>query len=128
MRAFHPRREHPALYGVSAERISKWCGCHLTTARRWRRGEEPPKSALILIELMNTGDLGLIDPAWSGWLLRGKNLIAPHGEVFSRGDVLSLRFLAQQVAHLMSEARLPRQSDWINGRWEVAQEHAAVSA
>jgi hypothetical protein len=123
VRAFQPRREHPALYGVSAERISKWCGCHLTTARRWRRGEEPPKSALILIELMNTGDLGLIDPAWSGWRLRGDKIYPPTAmKGFSAGDIMSITWLIQQVRHLQAELRLPRQSDWVSARWEVARE------
>ena len=125
MRAFQPRIEHPALYGITAETIAGWCGCHVTTARRWKRGEEPPHAAIQLIELLSTGNLGVINPAWDGWVLKGKDLIAPHGEVFSRGDILSLRFLAQQVAHLQSEARLPRQIDWINGRWEVAREVVA---
>jgi hypothetical protein len=125
MRAFRPRREHSALYGVSAERISEWCGCHLTTARRWRRGEEPPKSALILIELMNTGDLGLLDPAWSGWRLRGDKLFAPTDDQgFTTGDIMSIPWIRQMVRHLQSESRLPRQSDWVSGTWSPAREIA----
>jgi ribosomal protein L24E len=122
MRTFHPGIGHPVLYGRSTREIAEWAKVTDRTARRWKRGEEPPHAALQLIELKSTGNLGIVDPAWDGWLLKGKSLVAPHGEIFSRGDVLSLRFLAQQVAHLMSEARLPRQADWVSARWEVAKE------
>jgi hypothetical protein len=124
VRAFQPHTEHHALYGISAETIADWCKVHVTTARRWKRGEEPPFAALQLIELLSTGNLGIINPAWDGWILKGNSLVAPHGEIFSRGDILSLTFVRQQVAHLMSESRLPRQADWINGRYEVAREIA----
>lgn len=124
MRAFRPRREHGALYGITAERIAEFVKVHVTTARRWKRGEEPPYAALQLIELLSTGNLGVINPAWDGWILKGQVLIAPHGEVFSRGDILSLNFVRQQVAHLQSELRCPRQADWLSEKWEEAKEVA----
>jgi len=34
-----------ALYGISAEVIAELCGVHITTARRWKRGEEPTFAA-----------------------------------------------------------------------------------
>jgi hypothetical protein len=124
VRAFRPGTEHPALYAVSADTIADLCKVHVTTARRWKRGEEPPYAALQLIELLSTGNLGVINPAWDGWILKGNSLVAPHGEIFSRGDILSLTFVRQQVAHLQSESRLPRQADWVSGSWQVAKEIA----
>jgi hypothetical protein len=124
MRAFWPRQEHNALYGITAEVIAKIAKVHVTTARRWKRGEEPPYAALRLIEFVTTGNLEVADSTWTGWRLRDGKLIAPHGEEFTRGEILSIRFMAQQVAHLQSELRCPRQADWISEKWDMAPEVA----
>jgi hypothetical protein len=122
MRAFRSNREHDALYGVGPELIAEWLQCHITTARRYKRGEEPSYAALRVIELRNTGNLGLVDPHWDNWRIKGDKLISPDQQVFTRGNILSVPFLKQQVAHLQADARLPRQADWIAGEYVVARE------
>ena len=78
MRRFKPRGID-ALYGISAEIIAELCGIHITTARRWKRGEEPTFAALQLIKLFTTGDLVVVDPKWNGWRIRHGLLIAADG-------------------------------------------------
>jgi hypothetical protein len=60
MRLFKPGGIE-ALNGISAERIAEICRVHITTARRWKRGEEPPFTALELIQLHEGGELGVVD-------------------------------------------------------------------
>ena len=122
MRAFHPRREHSALYGVSADSIAIWCRVHITTARRWKRGEDPPFAAIRWTELKSTGNLGLVDPLWDGWALREGMLVSPEQVSVSTGEIRSLPFLRTLIAHYQAEQRLTRQSDWVSGRWEPAKQ------
>ena len=120
MRTFRPGMGHAVLYGISAKEIADWCGVTTRTARRWKRGEDPPQAAIEVIELRSTGNLGVVDQDWRGWKIREGKLISPDGIEFTSGDVLSLTFLRQLIAHYQSEQRVPRQSDWISERWEPA--------
>ena len=122
MRAFRPRHEHVALYGVSSNSIATWCRVHMTTARRWKRGEDPPFAANRWIELKNTCDLGLVDPAWDGWRLRDGMLISPEQNSSSTGDIRAMPFLRTLIAHYQAEQQLARQADWVSGRWEPAKQ------
>ncbi len=122
MRAFHPQREHSALYGISADSIATFCKVHVTTARRWKRGEDPSFAAIRWIELKSTGNLGLVDPAWDNWILRDGKLISPEQVAVSTGDIRALPFQRSLIAHNQAEQRLTRQADWISGRWEPAKQ------
>lgn len=125
MRLFKPGGGIEALEGVTPEVIAEVCGVHITTARRWKRGEMPPLSALKIIRLHTTGELGEIDLKWAGWRLRHGQLVAPHGEQFETGDVMSIRFLRQLIASYQTDQRYERQADWISEKWEPATEREA---
>jgi len=91
-----------ACYGISGEEIARRCRVSIATARRWKRGDMriPDTAAMIL-----SSDLGQLDPAWCGWVLRDGKLISPEGCDATPGDVLSLRLLRSQLAAYQAEKR-----------------------
>jgi hypothetical protein len=90
------------LSGFPAKEIARICDVDLTTARRWKRGAIcPPQSALMMI----CGDLGFVDPAWRGWVLRRGHLISPEGWEISMHAVLATQLQQAQIAAYQSENR-----------------------
>lgn len=90
------------LFGLSAKHIAETCAVDLTTARRWKRGAIcPPQSALWVL----TGDLGHLDPAWTGWKLAGGSLCSPENWQIYLNDVLAVPLLRHQLAAYQSENR-----------------------
>ena len=120
MRAFRPIDQHPALYGIQAETIAGIAQVHITTARRWKRGEDPPYAATQLVELLSTGNMGIVDRDWTGWALKDGLLVAPNGDRFSPGEVMSMTYWRALAHSYQAEQRLPRQADWIAGEWVPA--------
>ena len=120
MRAFRPTKQHPFLYGIRADTIADWVGCHITTARRWKRGEYPPPAAIQIIGLRSSGNLGLVNPAWSGWCLKDDDLISPNGDKFAPDDIMAGPYWRTLVRAYQTEQRLPRQADWVQGTWVPA--------
>ena len=123
MRKFRPGRGHLVLHGISDKQIAEWVKVTDRTARRWKAGEEPPYAALLVIELRQNGDLGIIDPAWDGWYLRDGKIYGPTDESgFAPGDVISIHWLRQIISSYQADQRLPRQADWVAGEWQLAKE------
>ena len=90
------------LFGLSVKYIAEACYVDLTTARRWKRGAIcPPQSALMML----TGDLGFVDPAWRGWVLRRGCLISQEGWEMTMSDVLASRLHEAQLAAWRQEVR-----------------------
>lgn len=90
------------LYGITIKEIARICGVDLTTARRWKRGARcPPKSALLLI----LADLGCFSDEWSGWRVKGQDLISPEGWRIARGQVMIVPLMRQQIAAYETELR-----------------------
>lgn len=90
------------LFGLSIKQIVEVCHVDVTTARRWKRGAIcPPQSALSLL----AGDLGFLDPAWTGWTLRHGHLVSQEGWEISMHDVLAMRLMAAQIAAYQTENR-----------------------
>ena len=119
---FEPKRTYQPgkltfLYGIPAETIARWTGVHITTARRWKRGEEPPQSAATLIQILANGDLGFIDPAWAGWRLDNGELVAPDQSRYTPGNVMAEPFLRMLIAEYQHKQRYAQQADWIDERW-----------
>ncbi len=110
------------LYGITAERIAEWIGCHVTTARRYKRGEEPSKAALELIRLRSTGDLGVVDPEWTGWRLIKGELVSPEGMQFTTGEVRAGPYWRRLAQSYQQRSKLPQQADWVQGEWTPARE------
>ena len=127
MRLFKPGGIE-ALNDVSAERIAEICRVHITTARRYKRGEEPPFASLQLLKLCDKGELGVLDLKWAGWHLRNGQLISPDGQSFAPGDVLSTTYWQALAKSYQTEQRLPRQGDWIDEKWKPAPEQTETRA
>ena len=90
------------LFGLSAKYIADACAVDITTARRWKRGAIcPPQSALWVI----TGDLGHLDPAWTGWKLNRGCLVSPENWQIYVNDVLAVPLLRHQLSAYQAENR-----------------------
>ena len=107
------------LYGIPAERVAAMTGAHLTTARRWKRAARLPLWLTKLCRLLIDGELEEISGTFAGWRIHCDELVSPEGWRFTPGDVRSLPFLRQQLAHAKARARLPAQGDWISGDMET---------
>lgn len=121
------RRPLAALYGWNIKEISRVCGVSLKTAQRWKAGQTvPPKAALWLI----SGELGYLDPAWTGWTLRGGQLTSPEGWRATPGDVLSIQLTQAQLAAYRHEtlqlratlAEMEFEEQPLPGQWTIALE------
>lgn len=98
----------PELYGIPISELARICRVSLKTARRWKLGQTvPPKSALMLL----SGDLGCLDPAWSGWIVRDGSLWSPEGWQVRMESVLAIPLLRGQLHALQSENRRFRRLD-----------------
>lgn len=90
------------LFGLSIMYIAERCSVDVTTARRWKRGAIcPPQSALWVLH----GDLGHLDPAWTGWRLSRGRLVSPEGWEIFVNDVLATPLLRHQLAAYQTENR-----------------------
>lgn len=119
-RTFAPGRI-TEIWGISAEKIAGWTGVHITTARRWKRGESPPKAALEIIQIRDTGELGVVDKAWAGWRLIDGMLYSPEQMEFTPADVRAGPFWRQLARSYQVRQRLPQQSDWVANEWAPAK-------
>jgi transcriptional regulator with XRE-family HTH domain len=117
----------PELYRWSVNEISALCGVSLKTAQRWKAGHTvPPASALALLE----GDLGVFDPGWAGWRIKGPELIPPFDAwPIRRDDALAVPLMHRQIAalrariteleHALDEARSGRSEQPEPGSWII---------
>lgn len=94
------------LYRWEVKDIARICQVDITTARRWKRGAIcPPQTALTLLAMM-TGDLGYLDPAWRGWVLRKGCLCSPENWEITMSDVLASRLHEAQLREWRLQVRL----------------------
>lgn len=92
----------PGLFGFSVKHIAEVCRVDITTARRWKRGAIcPPIGAVALLN----GDLGFLDPLWSGWKLCHGSLFSPESWEITKNDVLATPLARHQLAAYQSENR-----------------------
>lgn len=88
-----------AISEISVKDLVAICGVDITTARRWRRGSNlPPSYVLDFVNAKKFGDLGFLDPAWRGWVLRQGHLVSPENWMMSMSDVLASRLHEAQLA------------------------------
>src|SRR5882672_2353045 len=90
------------LWGFPAKDIARICQVDVTTARRWKKGAICPPDFVLPLLL---GDLGFLDPAWRGWLLRRGHLVSPEGWELSMHAVLASHLMAAQIAAYRAENR-----------------------
>ena len=82
---------------IGESRLCFELNIHPKTLYRWKTGRVPIPGRQHLAIRMLLGDLPGTDGQWTGWrFLRGE-LVAPNGEGFKSGDVLSLIILRQQL-------------------------------
>lgn len=112
------------FYGIPINEIVRICRVDPTTARRWkRRARRPPESAILLIQ----ADLGMFDPEWRGWRIRGATLVSPEGWEITENDIRAVPLLRLQIVAYQGELRrirdtlkLPEQPspeswpEWVN--------------
>jgi hypothetical protein len=92
----------PELFGLNISEIAALCRVSLKTARRWKLGTAcPPRSAILLLK----ADLGIFDPAWEGWTVRGGWMYSPEGWKSSPGDVRATNLQRSQIAIYQAENR-----------------------
>ena len=122
MRLFKPGGGIEELEDITPEVIAEICRVHITTARRWKRGEMPPFSAMKIINLHKNGELGEVDLRWHNWRLRNGLLISDDGSSFTPGQVRAIPFMEMQIDSYKRDQRSVRQADWISGEWRPAPE------
>ena len=111
-----------SLYGiVSAEELVALTGCHLSTAKRWKRNRRVPRWLQRLVSLYAFGELGHLAKAWDGWRIRGKHLISPEGWQFTFGEIRAIPFMHAQIRTYQRLQRCVQQADWIEGRFIEAR-------
>jgi len=62
-----------------------------------------------------SGNLGCLDPAWRGWVLRAGKLISPEGWEATPQDVLSLPSLRAQLAMYRADSVLAEDDQQVPG-------------
>lgn len=117
-----------AYDGTSAETLAELTGVHVTTARRWKRGEPVPCAAARLLAILLTGDLGLISRAWRGWRIGQAELVGPDGITATPGEVLAIPFVRAQVSAYQARQRFAVQADWVDGRYVDGAEQTSAPA
>jgi len=113
------------LYGFGAHVIAARAGVSLPTARRWKRARTLNGAIARLLRLVLFGELGEISRAWRGWSLRDGEITSPEGWGFKPGEICAIPFFRAQLAAYQAEQRLPRQGDFIEGRFSAALERRA---
>ncbi len=94
-----PRRDLRALIElVGQARVERELDVHRTTVRRWLSGQVKIPGHQHQAIRMLLGDLPGTCGQWTGWRFYNGELIAPGGDHFRAGDVLSLILLRQQLS------------------------------
>lgn len=116
------------LFGVPAARLARLAGVHLTTARRWKNRRRVRSWLALLVRTCLEGELEPISRTWSGWSIRGQELVSPEGWRFTPGDVRSVPFLVAQVKAYQTRERTHLQADFIERRYVEPGETLAPDA
>lgn len=82
---------------------------HRTTIARWLDGRVSIPGAQHLAVRGLLGDLPGTAGKWTGWRFHDGELLAPGGDRFKPGEVLSLRLQMQRASELDREVRALRQ-------------------
>lgn len=97
-----------AELGLSRAQLAQLLGVDPRTVQRWLTGQtQPPPYAMRLVRLVALGELGAIDPAFDGWVLRGGRLVLAGTRLaVSPGE---LAMVPQLWGLALSESHRPRQ-------------------
>jgi hypothetical protein len=93
-----PRRDLRALIElVGQSRVERELDVHRTTVSRWLQGSVAIPAAQHLAIKALLGDAPGTMGKWTGWRFHDGKLVAPGGDAFHPGDILSLILLRQQL-------------------------------
>jgi transposase-like protein len=93
-----PGRDLRALIErIGETRVCRELNVHRTTVRRWLAGKVAIPGHQHQVIRMLLGDLPGTCGKWTGWRFHDGELVAPGGDSFRAGDVLSLIILRQQL-------------------------------
>jgi hypothetical protein len=85
---------------LSRKACAEYLGVSLRTVRYWDAGRSRvPWSAVRLLRLLRTGDLGALCDEWAGWTINRLGLHAPAGRTYREGDMRRW-WLTIEQAHL----------------------------
>jgi hypothetical protein len=82
---------------VGEQRVCRELNVHRATVRRWLKGEVRIPGHQHQVIRMLLGDLPGTCGKWTGWRFHDGELVAPGGDRYRPGDVLSLIILRQQL-------------------------------
>lgn len=82
---------------IGQHRVERELNVHRTTVLRWLKGSVKIPGHQHQVIRMLLGDLPGTCGKWSGWRFHQGHLIAPGGDAFDAGQVLSLVLLRQQL-------------------------------
>lgn len=83
---------------IGPVRVERELNVHRTTVARWLAGRVKVPGHQHHVVRMLLGDLPGTAGKWSGWRFHDGELLAPGGDRFRPGDVLSLILLRQQLS------------------------------
>lgn len=105
-----PRRDLRRLIDLIGQRaVERELNVHRTTVGRWLKGAVRIPGADHLAIRALLGDAPGTAGHWTGWRFYDGELLAPGGDRFTAGQVLSLRLQMQRAAQLEHEVRALRQ-------------------
>jgi len=77
---------HSCLLSVKA--CAELLGCSVSLVKAWDRGiSRVPWSAVKLLRLLRSVDLGALRTEWRGWTLDRNGMVSPEGFAYSLGDL-----------------------------------------
>lgn len=110
------------------EALAQRAGISVRTTRRWRQTGRLPPWAAVLVRVLFGGELGLIDPAWSGWHLVRGNLCSRENWYFPPGEVLSIPLMRGQLSAWRNRLAWSTQADWVERKFVYPGETDATDA
>jgi uncharacterized small protein (DUF1192 family) len=101
-----PLRDLAALLEKYGEKsVCRQLNVHRTTVRRWLAGQVQIPGHQLQVIRMLLGHLPGTDGQWAGWSFFQGELVAPNGQAFRAGEVMSIGLNRQRIAALEAEVQ-----------------------
>jgi hypothetical protein len=84
---------------LTRQACAEYLGVSLRTVRYWDAGRNRvPWAVVRLLRFLRAGDLGALQPTWSGWTLNRRGLVSPCGRVFDEFGMRRWWLTAEQAS------------------------------